>query len=58
VIFRRAESALPDIFHAAALARSYNAVTGASLTHYDVQRMGVLERDELLMLVDNADLVM
>ena len=53
----RAEAQLPGIFHAAALARAYNHITGASLTHYEIDRLGVFERDELIMLVNNADLV-
>lgn len=53
----RAEAQLPTIFHAAALARAYNHLTGASLTHYEIDRLGMFERDELILLVNNADLV-
>lgn len=57
VLIDRTEAQLPRIFHAAALARAYNQLTGASLTHYEIDRLGMFERDELILLVNNADLV-
>jgi len=58
IMLDRAESQLPGIFHTAALARAYNRLTGAALSHFDIERLGVFERDALTRLIDNADLVM
>jgi hypothetical protein len=52
-----AESHLPRSFKDAVLARSYNILTGASLSHFDLERLNVFERDEVIALVNNADLI-
>jgi len=52
-----AEGALPRAFKDAVLARAYNILTGANLNHLDLARLSVFERDEIVMLVNNADLI-
>lgn len=51
-----AQRSLPQSFKDALLARAYNLLTGSNLTHYDVARLSVFERDELIGIVNNADL--
>ncbi len=52
-----AESHLPSTFKDAVLARAYNLLTGASLSHLDLARLSVFERDEMIGIVNNADLL-
>lgn len=46
---------LPSGLRSASLARRYNIATGACLTHLDVERMGLLERAEIILIAENAD---
>jgi hypothetical protein len=57
VLLDRALAALPDFFHTAQQARLYNTLTGASVSHFEIEQMGIFERDQVELLVSNADLV-
>jgi len=48
---------LPPVFQSAVIARTYNLATGAILSHFDVDRMGMFERQELILIARNVDLL-
>ena len=57
LILDRVSDSLPLIFQSAAIARAYNLATGATLSHFDVDQMGIFERQELILLAHNTDLL-
>ena len=57
LILDRMSDRLPSVFQSAAIARAYNLATGATLSHLDVESMGMFERQELILLAHNTDLL-
>ncbi len=57
IILDRAAQGLPEMFYLAQQARAYNTITGASLSHFDLINLGIFERDQIDLLIANADLI-
>ncbi len=57
MILQALRAELPALFHAAQIARLYNALTGASLSHLDLEQMSIFDRAEVILLIENADLL-
>ncbi len=57
MILQALRAELPALFHAAQIARLYNALTGASLSHLDLEQMSIFDRAEVMLLIENADLL-
>jgi len=48
---------LPASFFDAQLARNYNLLTGATLSHLDFRKMSMDEVDEIRMLVEHSGML-
>jgi hypothetical protein len=45
------------MFFDVSLARNYNLLTGGALTHLDIKRMSVFEKDEIRELIEHSDIL-
>lgn len=48
---------LPQIFDRIAIVRAYNMMTGATLSHWDFDQLGIFEHDEVIFAIENSDLL-
>ena len=48
---------LPEMFNSISIVKAYNHLTGASLNHWDLERVGMLEYDEIVLAIENGDLL-
>ncbi len=48
---------LPQIFDRIAIVRAYNLMTGATLSHWEFDQLGIFERDEVVFVIENSDLL-
>lgn len=56
MVWNQLERDLPSVIKNVSVVRVYNKITNAGLTHFEYENLGVVERDEVLTVVDNADL--
>ena len=54
IILAAHSSRLPDAFKHAAIARAYNILTGASLSHFDVVNLALDDYDDLIFLAERG----
>ena len=57
LVWKSLERDLPPAIKQAAIVRNYNRVTGASLSHLELQHLSVEAYDEILLVADNTDLL-
>lgn len=57
LVWQSLERDLPAAIKQAAIVRNYNRVTGASLSHLELQHLSVAAYDEILLVADNTDLL-
>ncbi len=48
---------IPAIFNKVSAVRAYNNLTGASLSHWDFDQLGIFEHDEVMLILENGDLL-
>lgn len=48
---------LPEILDKIAIVREYNSMTGANLSHWDLNELGIFEHDEVVFAIENRDLL-
>lgn len=54
---REIEKHLPEVLNKISIVREYNSLTGASLSHWDFDHLGIFERDDVILAIENSDLV-
>lgn len=57
LVWQQLDRDLPEALKHAAIVRNYNRVTGASLSHLELMRLGVDEYDAVLLVADNTDIL-
>lgn len=57
LIWQQLDRDLPPALKQAAIVRNYNRVTGASLSHLELNGLSVGAYDEVLLIADNGDIL-